>query len=69
MGNCIVDFVCFEKKIVPEFDGGQHQAQCGYDGHRTQWLQSAGFRVIRSWNNKVLNETDGVCTTILTALQ
>ncbi len=69
MGSYIVDFVCFEKNIVVELDGGQHQAQRGYDGNRTQWLQSAGFRVIRFWNNQVLSETDGVVQAILAALE
>ena len=69
MGSYIVDFVCFEKNIVVELDGGQHQAQHGYDGNRTQWLQSAGFRVIRFWNNQVLSETDGVVQAILATLE
>ncbi len=68
MGNYIVDFVCFEKKLVVEVDGGQHQEQAEYDHVRTQWLQSAGFRVMRFWNNQVLTETDGVLQAILTTL-
>lgn len=68
MGNYIVDFACFEKRLVVEIDGGQHQARVEYDNARTAWLQSAGFRVIRFWNNEVLSETDGVLQAILTAL-
>ncbi len=68
IGNYIVDFVCFEKKIVVELDGGQHQAQWEYDNDRTRWLQFAGFRVIRFWNNQVLSETDAVLQAILIAL-
>ena len=69
IGNYIVDFVCFEKKIVVELDGGQHQAKIEYDNDRTRWLQSAGFRVIRFWNNEVLRETDGVLQAILIMLK
>ncbi len=65
IGNYIVDFVCFEKKLVVEVDGGQHRAQAKYDDNRTQFLQSAGFRVMRFWNNEVLSETDGVLQAIL----
>ena len=64
----IVDFVCFDKKLVIEIDGGQHQTQTEYDDYRTQRLQSAGFRVIRFWNNQVLGEADGVAQVIETAL-
>ena len=69
IGNYIVDFVCFEKKIVVELDGGQHQAKIEYDNDRTRWLQFAGFRVIRFWNNQVLSETDGVVQAILATLE
>ena len=68
IGNYIVDFVCFEKKIVVELDGGQHQAKIEYDNDRTRWLQFAGFRVIRFWNNQVLSETDAVLQSILITL-
>lgn len=60
IGPYIVDFVCFEKGLVMEVDGGQHMKLTEYDAARTAWLESAGFRVIRFWNNQVLEETDAV---------
>ena len=68
IGNYIVDFVCFAKQVVVEVDGGQHQARAEYDEQRTQWLESRGFRVMRFWNNQVLNETDEVCEAIAAVL-
>ena len=61
----IVDFVCLERKLVIELDGGQHVDQEAYDHHRTQILESEGFKVIRFWNNDVLNNLKGVLETIL----
>ena len=65
IGPYIVDFVCFEKRLVIEVDGGQHAGQEEYDAGRTAWLESQGFRVIRFWNNQVLEEIDGVQEVIL----
>ncbi|MHB9156329.1 MAG: endonuclease domain-containing protein, partial [Endomicrobiales bacterium] len=60
LGKYILDFVCFEKKVIVEVDGGQHQEQMQYDGQRTEWLREQGFRVIRFWNHKVLQDLDVV---------
>jgi very-short-patch-repair endonuclease len=59
-GNYILDFVCLENKLVIEVDGGQHGQQAGYDENRAQKLQAAGFRVLRFWDNEVLNEIESV---------
>ncbi len=56
----ILDFVCLENKLVIEVDGGQHGQQAEYDQNRTQKLQAAGFRVLRFWNNEILNEKESV---------
>jgi very-short-patch-repair endonuclease len=47
VGKFIVDFVCFEKKIIIELDGGQHAEQQEQDSQRTDWLSSQGFQVVR----------------------
>ena len=64
MGQYIVDFVCFEKRLVVEVDGSQHNEQQSYDALRTDWLESQGYRVLRYWNNKVLFETESVIDAI-----
>jgi very-short-patch-repair endonuclease len=68
MGQYIVDFVCLEAKLILEVDGGQHAEQIAYDSKRTQFLESLGYRVLRFWNNDVLQNMDGVVTVILGAL-
>jgi len=55
----IVDFVCFEAKLVVEADGGQHDAS-ETDRERDRILRKAGFAVVRYWNNDILNNPDGV---------
>jgi len=65
IGKYIVDFVCFEAKLVVELDGGQHAEQADADARRTAWLESQDFRVLRFWDDAVLKETDAVLGEIL----
>lgn len=57
LGTYIVDFVCLERKIILEVDGGQHIDRVVYDQKRTDWLTNQGFWVFRFWNNEVLEDT------------
>jgi len=68
-GDFILDFVCLEKKIVIEVDGGQHGEQLEADFVRTDRLIQSGFRVLRFWNHEVLIQSEAVQTKILLALQ
>ncbi|MEN8168461.1 MAG: endonuclease domain-containing protein [Pseudomonadota bacterium] len=65
----IVDFVCFEKMLVVELDGGQHSETIETDQQRTNRLSKLGFRVIRFWNHEVLNQTDAVVENIGSLIQ
>ena len=49
----ILDFVCLEKSLVIEIDGGQH-LESESDRERDRRLREAGFGVLRFWNNEVL---------------
>ena len=64
----IVDFVCIEKKLIVEIDGGQHAEKVDADNERTKYLEDNGYRVIRFWNNDVLGNTDVVLDVILDKL-
>ena len=64
MGLYVVDFVCYEAKLIIELDGGQHAEQQEADAERTRWLESRGFRVVRFWNNDVLANIAGVMQAI-----
>ena len=60
LGLYVVDFVCYEAKLIVELDGGHHADQQESDAERTHWLESRGFRVLRFWNNDVLTNIAGV---------
>jgi very-short-patch-repair endonuclease len=62
----VVDFLCIEKRLVVEIDGSQHTSES--DAARTAFLQSRGYRVIRFWNNDVLNNLPAVLEAIRIAL-
>ena len=68
IGRYVADFVCFERKLIIEVDGGHHLQQTQYDEHRAKWLESKGFRVLRFWNNQVLTEPVSVQEAIMTEL-
>jgi very-short-patch-repair endonuclease len=58
--NYVVDFVCFEKRIVIEVDGGQHSIERDKDSERDNYLVINGFKVLMFWNNEVLQNIEGV---------
>jgi very-short-patch-repair endonuclease len=60
IGDYIVDFCCFERTLVIEVDGGQHDANRALDAVRTEFLKTEGFDVVRFWNNEVLNNPEAV---------
>jgi len=60
IGNYIVDFVCFENRLIVEVDGGQHSIEKEKDFERDGYLNKNGFRVLRFWNNEVFTNIDGV---------
>ncbi|HET6586183.1 MAG TPA: DUF559 domain-containing protein, partial [Oleiagrimonas sp.] len=64
----VLDFVCLERMVAVELDGGQHAEQLDADELRSVFLRKAGFRVLRFWNNQVFEETDGVLEVILGVL-
>jgi very-short-patch-repair endonuclease len=64
----VVDFICRSAKLIVEVDGGQHDFNARKDLVRTRTLEALGYRVIRFWNNEVLENLDGVLITILQTL-
>jgi very-short-patch-repair endonuclease len=65
----IVDFVCIEKRLVVELDGGQHANATEADERRTKFLEHKGFSVVRFWNNDALGNTEAVLERILELLK
>ena len=66
IGTYIVDFVCFDARLIVEVDGGQHNGSA-HDAQRDAWLKSQGFEVLRFWNNDVLQNIEGVRQVIVEA--
>jgi len=60
IGPFIADFVCFEKRLVIELDGGQHAVEQEKDRERDGWFNKEGFRILRFWNTDVLGNIEGV---------
>ena len=65
----IVDFVCVERKLIIELDGGQHLEQQQYDKNRTSCLEDKGYYVIRFWNPEVINGLEMVLEEIIRKLE
>src|SRR3970040_1313227 len=65
----IVDFVCLQKRLIIELDGGQHAQQSDYDRERDGWLRDQEFDVLRFWNNDILRNIDGVMEMIAQSLK
>ena len=68
VGPFIVDFICVEKNLVIEVDGGQHAENEESDLQRSAFLNKMGYRIFRFWNNQVLQETEGVLEAIFAIL-
>jgi very-short-patch-repair endonuclease len=67
IGPFIADFVCHERRLIVEADGGQHADDLG-DRRRTAFLESKGYRVLRFWNNDILTNLRGVAEVIAARL-
>ena len=65
IGNYIVDFYAPSQKLVIEVDGSQHIEQEEYDRERSVFLEAKGYRVLRFWNNDVMNDIETVMKCIL----
>jgi very-short-patch-repair endonuclease len=59
----VCDFVCRERKLIVEVDGGQHNESAA-DAIRDRRPMDEGYRILRFWKNDVLGNMEGVLTTI-----
>ncbi|WP_028965651.1 endonuclease domain-containing protein [Sphingomonas phyllosphaerae] len=68
VGHYIIDLACRSAKLGVELDGGHHALQVEADEARSRYLAAQGWRVLRFWNNEVLENVEGVVEVILTAV-
>ena len=66
LGPYIVDFICFEAKLIVEVDGGQH-GDSPRDARRDAYFAGVGLRTLRIWNSDALTNRAGVARAILDA--
>lgn len=59
----ILDFVCFEARLIIEVDGWQH-VESWTDAVRDATFRGEGFRILRFWNDEVTDSPDSVCRAI-----
>ncbi len=69
LASYVADLACFESRLIIEIDGGQHADHRAYDEQRSRTLIAQGYRVLRFWNNEIMENLDGVLETIQTALK
>ena len=62
IGPYIADFACLSAKLIVEADGGQHGGPD--DIRRDQWFAQNGYRVLRLWNNDIIDNPEGVWSRI-----
>jgi len=65
----VVDFVSFEHRLVIELDGGQHSDVDEYEKRRTRCLEANRFRILRFWNNEMMENEEGVFEVIAESLR
>lgn len=69
--NYIADFVCYEKKLIIELDGGHHNENKNIekDKVRQNYFEKQGFKVLRFWNNDLFQDIESVLDVVLKALE
>ena len=70
IGPYVADFACMAARLVIEVDGSQHgeHENKARDDERTRWLEAEGYRVVRFWNNDLVQNPEGVLDVIYGAL-
>jgi very-short-patch-repair endonuclease len=70
LDDFIVDFVCFERRLVVEVDGPSHEGteQQEKDRERDRWLGKQNFRILRIPNELVIASTELAVARIRAAL-
>jgi very-short-patch-repair endonuclease len=63
IGPYIADFASIQHRLAVEVDGGQHGGAS--DERRDAFLAARGWRVVRFWNNDVLQNRNGVLERLL----
>jgi very-short-patch-repair endonuclease len=66
IGRYIVDFACFQHRLIVEADGPTH-VDSVRDRERDEWLRAEGFRVLRFENRLIEQKPQAVLDSIVAA--
>ncbi len=70
VGPFVLDFYCPVCRLAIEADGGQHnEEQKEYDARRTEYMNARDIRVLRFWNNEILENIEAVWEKIYETLK
>jgi very-short-patch-repair endonuclease len=66
----IADFCCYERRLIIELDGNVHRdaEQAAHDRNRDEYLRVRGFKVLRFFNQSVIEDSDSVLRQIAEAV-
>jgi very-short-patch-repair endonuclease len=64
----VVDFASLRTRLIIEADGVQHGPDNRHDQKRDAFLRRRGWRILRFWNDVILNNPDYVLAEIKLAL-
>ena len=69
IGNFVVDFCCYELRLVIELDGEVHSEprQMAHDENRDAYIRSCGYRILRFSNQRVFDDAAGVLDDVFAA--
>lgn len=56
----IVDFYCYEIKLIIEIDGGIHDSQKEYDENRDHYLTANKYNILRFSDEEIKHSTNDV---------
>jgi very-short-patch-repair endonuclease len=69
VGPFYADILCFSEAMVIEVDGDTHAGTVEQDASRTRFIEREGYRMLRFWNNEVMENTEGVIAQISLSLR
>ncbi|MBI1281587.1 MAG: DUF559 domain-containing protein [Anaerolineaceae bacterium] len=61
----VVDFLCYEARLVVELDGGIHMSQTEDDAIRQANIEAQDYDVLRFQNEYLVSDLEGVLTCIM----
>jgi adenine-specific DNA-methyltransferase len=67
IGPYVADFACVSVRLIVEADGGHH-CENAYDDTRSAYIEGQGWRIVRFWNNDILQQTEAVLERIESSL-